>query len=70
MEEVLKLKKFADYGIPVLVLARECQCSTTSIRNYLSGASIPNGSKAIGIKEGLRKIVEKDILEYSKELKN
>lgn len=59
MDEVLKLKRFADFGIPVLILARECQCSTTSIRNYLSGASIPNGSKAIGIKEGLRRIVEK-----------
>ena len=59
MDEVLKLKKFADFGIPVLVLARECHCSITSIRNYLSGASIPNGSKAIGIKEGLRNIVEK-----------
>ena len=59
MNEVLKLKQFADYGIPVLVLARECHCSVTSIRNYLSGASIPNGSKAIGIKEGLKNIVEK-----------
>ena len=59
MNEVLKLKKFADFGIPVLVLARECHCSVTSIRNYLSGASIPNGGKAIGINEGLRNLVEK-----------
>ena len=58
MDEVLKLKKFADFGIPVLILARECHCSVTSIRNYLSGASLPNGSKTIAIKEGLNHIVQ------------
>lgn len=53
MNEVMKLKELADLGIPVLVLARECHCSVTSIRNYLSGASIPNGSKIMAIKDGL-----------------
>lgn len=58
MDEVTKLKQFADYGIPVVILARECHCSVTSIRNYLSGASLPNGSKVIAINDGLKHIVE------------
>lgn len=58
MNEVLKLKKLADYGIPVLILARECHCSVTSIRNYLSGASLPNGSKVIAIQDGLEHIIQ------------
>lgn len=58
MNEVLKLKKLADYGIPVLILARECHCSVTSIRNYLSGASLPNGSKMIAIQDGLEHIIQ------------
>lgn len=53
MDEVMKLKELINFGIPVLVLARECHCSVTSIRNYISGASIPNGSKTIAIKDGL-----------------
>lgn len=58
MNEVFKLKKLADYGIPVLILARECHCSVTSIRNYLSGASLPNGSKVIAIQDGLEHIIQ------------
>lgn len=58
MNEVMKLKELADFGIPVLVLARECHCSVTSIRNYLSGASIPNGSKIIAIQDGINHIAE------------
>lgn len=57
MNEILKLKQLIDYGIPILVLARECHCSVTSIRNYISGASIPNGSKQIAIKDGLNHIL-------------
>ena len=57
MNEILKLKQLTDYGIPILVLARECHCSVTSIRNYISGASIPNGSKQIAIKDGLNHIL-------------
>lgn len=58
MNEVNKLKQFENYGIPVNILARECHCSATSIRNYLSGASLPNGSKVIAIQDGLKNIVE------------
>lgn len=57
MDEVIKLKKLADFGIPILILARECHCSVTSIRNYLSGASIPNGSKMIAIQDGLNNLI-------------
>lgn len=57
MDEVMRLKKIADYGIPINVLARECHCSATSIRNYLSGASLPNGSKTLAIKDGLEHIL-------------
>jgi len=58
MDVVLKLRQLTDYGIPVLVLARECHCSITSIRNYLSGASLPNGSKVIAIQDGLNHILQ------------
>ncbi len=58
MNEIMKLKELADFGIPVLVLARECHCSVTSIRNYLSGASIPNGSKTLAIQDGVNHIAE------------
>ena len=57
MDVVLKLRRLTDYGIPVLVLARECHCSVTSIRNYLSGASLPNGSKVMAIQDGLNHIL-------------
>ena len=57
MDVVLKLRQLTDYGIPVLVLARECHCSVTSIRNYLSGASLPNGSKVMAIQDGLNHIL-------------
>lgn len=57
MDVVLKLRQLTDYGIPVLVLARECHCSITSIRNYLSGASLPNGGKVIAIQDGLNHIL-------------
>lgn len=58
MDVVLKLRQLTDYGIPVLVLARECHCSVTSIRNYLSGASLPNGSKVMAIQDGLNHILQ------------
>lgn len=57
MDVVLKLRRLTDYGIPVLVLARECHCSVTSIRNYLSGASLPNGSKVMAIQDGMNHIL-------------
>ena len=53
----MRLKKIADFGIPINVLARECHCSSTSIRNYLTGASLPNGSKVMAIKDGLEHIL-------------
>ena len=58
MDVVLKLRQLTDYGIPILVLARECHCSATSIRNYLSGASLPNGSKVMAIQDGLAHILQ------------
>ena len=57
MNEVEKLKKIADFGIPATILARECCCSAASIRNYISGASLPNGTKTVAIDDGLTNIL-------------
>ena len=57
MEEITKLRRLIDFGIPVVVLARECYCTPASIQNYLSGRSVPNGNKIIGIRNGLNKMV-------------
>jgi len=58
MEEIMKIKKLFDFGIPISVIARECHCSPVSIRNYLSGASLPNGSKQIAMKDGLNHLLD------------
>lgn len=57
MNDILKLKQLLDLGIPMTVLARECQCSPASIQNYITGKSLPNGTKALGIKEGLEHLL-------------
>jgi hypothetical protein len=59
MNDILKLKQLLDLGIPMTVLARECHCSPASIQNYINGKSIPSGTKALGIKEGLRHFTDK-----------
>lgn len=59
MDDILKLKQLFDLGIPTTVLARECHCSPASIQNYIMGKSIPTGTKALGIKDGLRHFTEK-----------
>lgn len=58
MDEVMKLKLLEEFGMPLNVMARECHCSSTSIRNYISGASLPNGSKLMSIKEGINHMAE------------
>jgi len=59
MDDILKLRQLVEFGIPMTVLARECHCTPTSIQNYVIGRSIPNGTKALGIKDGLRHFTEK-----------
>lgn len=59
MDDILKIKRLLDLGIPMTVLARECHCSPASIQNYIIGKSIPSGSKQIGIKDGLNQWLNK-----------
>jgi len=59
MDDILKLRQLVEFGIPMTVLARECHCTPTSIQNYVIGRSIPNGTKALGIKDGLKHFTEK-----------
>lgn len=58
MDDILKLKQLLDLGIPMTVLARECHCSPASIQNYIIGKTLPNGTKALGIKDGLKHFTE------------
>lgn len=58
MEDILKLRQLVEFGIPMTVLARECHCTPTSIQNYITGKSLPNGTKLIGIKDGLKHFFE------------
>ncbi len=57
MIEVKKLQMLFDFGIPIQILARECRCSPSSIRNYIAGTALPSGSKQIAIKDGLNHIL-------------
>ncbi len=57
MEDILKLRQLVEFGIPMTVLARECHCTPTSIQNYITGKSLPNGTKLMGIKDGLEHIL-------------
>jgi hypothetical protein len=57
MNEVEKLRRLNDFGIPVHVLARECHCVPASIQNYIKERSIPSGSKQIAIKDGLNHLL-------------
>ena len=57
MEEITKLRRLIDFGIPVVVLARECYCTPASIQNYISGRSVPTGNKISGIRDGMNKMV-------------
>ena len=54
MIEVKKLQMLFEFGIPIQILARECRCSPSSIRNYIAGTALPSGSKQIAIKDGLK----------------
>lgn len=57
MNEIEELKHLLDLNgpaVPLYILARYCHCTGASIQNYISGRSIPTGSKLIGIKDGLR----------------
>lgn len=58
MDDILKLRQLVEFGIPMTVLARECHCTPTSIQNYVIGRSLPNGTKALGIKDGLKHFTE------------
>lgn len=57
MNEVEKLRRLNELGIPVHVLARECHCVPASIQNYMKERSIPSGSKQIAIKDGLNHLL-------------
>ena len=55
MERTQVLKRlYEDMGIRLETLAQYCNCSTTSIRNYILGLSLPNGTKSVLIDEGLQ----------------
>ena len=57
MHEVEALRRLHDFGFSVATLARECHCSQAAIAKYLSGQSLPNGSKTMSIKDGLEHIL-------------
>jgi len=59
MNEIEILKHLIyDAKVQLNVLAQFCNCSPSAIANYIRGASIPSGTKLIGIKEGVRKYKE------------
>lgn len=66
MIEVKKLQMLFEFGIPIQILARECRCSPSSIRNYIAGTALPSGSKQIAIKDGLKRFTDM-IIEITKE---
>ena len=56
MEEIVKLRRLKEFGIPVSVLARECHCSLSAMNHYINGINLPNGAKTMAIKDGLEHI--------------
>ena len=59
MPEVEELQKLVDIAhVRKDVLAQFCNCTPTSIQNYVKGYSVPNGTKLMGIKDGLKKYRE------------
>jgi hypothetical protein len=56
MEEILKLRRLKEFGIPVSVLARECHCSLSAMNHYINEMNLPNGAKTMAIKDGLKHI--------------
>lgn len=56
MEEIFKLRRLKDFGIPVSILARECHCSLSAMNHYINGTNLPNGTKTMAIKDGLEHI--------------
>lgn len=55
MERTQVLKRLhEELGIKLETLGQYCGCSAASIRNYILGASLPNGTKSVLIDEGLQ----------------
>lgn len=57
MKEVLQLARLYEFGISIPVLARECHCSPASIQNYITGRTLPTGTKQMAIKDGINHIL-------------
>ena len=59
MDEVIMLKRLAaEAKVPIAVLAELCHCTGPCITNYTHDRSLPNGTKVIAIREGLKKYKE------------
>lgn len=59
MLEIEQLKRLInEANVQINVLAQLCHCAPTTIYNYARNISIPNGSKLLAIREGLRKYKE------------
>lgn len=59
MKEITQLQRLYDFGIPVTILARECNCSLATMHNYIHNRSIPTGTKMLEIKNGLKQMLNK-----------
>ena len=56
MNEITILQRLVfEAKVQINVLAQFCNCSPSAIANYIRGASVPSGTKLIGIKEGINK---------------
>lgn len=59
MRELEVLRRLAnEANVQINVLAKFCQCSPSAMANYIRGTNLPNGSRLIAIKEGLKKYKE------------
>ena len=59
MMEIEQLRRLInEANVQINVLAQLCHCAPTTIYNYARGTSIPNGTKLLNIREGLKKYKE------------
>ena len=59
MHELEVLRRLVnEANVQINVLAKFCQCSPSAMANYIRGINLPNGSRLIAIKEGLKKYRE------------
>ena len=59
MIELEMLKRLIyEANVQTNVLAQFCNCSPASLTNYIRGTYLPNGSRLMAIREGLKKYKE------------